>query len=391
MGAMLAAGIALVVSGGAALLARALPGWRTRVAGGGPVWLGLAVGLLVLWLTSSATNLTVILLGAALVAGLVETVLQLVGAPWVFRLIGQLAVIGATMALEYQRGDMFAVTAAVGAVVGVAAFSVIVFATRGAALSGASRTPPLLALVGAAYLGVVAWGLPNPGVGALVLVVAAAVAPLAILPGRGGPDEVALGPVLAAAAFASGMYAWLANASPAMVLAPVAVLGVDVAWTLVRRLVTVDGRARLAAAGGWWRGLDAWSEPATDLVAQRAAAATSPRAASAWLVGATVAVLALSVVQWWLGVHWLLAAAMILLLALGWLLLQLAAIDLPRSDLIAWLAGLSVLAGVLAIGGHLTDGRRLVTALPLLVALVVWAAALPRLRGTADRASAVST
>ncbi len=380
MGAILAGGLALVVSGGAALLARTLPGWRTRVAGGGPAWLGLAVGLLVLWRTSAATNLTLILLGAALVAGLVETVLQLFRAHWVFRSLAQLVVLGGAMAVEYQRGDVFLVTAAVGAAVGVVAFQAMDFATRAAQLSGAGRTPPLVALLGAAYLFLIARGLPNLGLSALVVVVAAAVLPFAVLPGRAGAEERALGPVLAAAGWATGIYAWLANASPAMVLAPVLVVGVDVAWTLVRRLVTAAGRARLASAGGWWPGVGAWSEPADDLVAQRAAASTSVWAASGWLLGATVLMLVLSGAQWLLGVRWLLAFGTLLLLALGWLLLQLAAARLPRPDLIAWLAGLTAAAGLLAVAARLTDGRLLVTALPLGVALVVWLAAVPRLR-----------
>lgn len=380
MGTILAVGLALVVSGGAALVARALPGWRGRVASGGPVWLGLAVGLLVLWLTGAATNLVLILLGAALVSGLVETVLHLARLGWVVRLLAQLVVLGGAMGVEYLRGDMFLITAAVGAVVGAVAFQAMAFATRGAQLSGTGRTPPLVALLGAAYLFLIARGLPNPGLAALVLMVAAAVLPLAVLPARAGAGERALGPVLAAAGWASGLYAWLANASPAMVLAPILIVGVDVAWTLVRRLVTAEGRARLASEGGWWRGVRAWGEPADDLVAQRAAAKGSARAASGWLLGATVAVLGLSLVQWLLGVRWLLALATVLVLALGWLLLQLAGVRLTRPDLIAWLAGLTVVAGLLAVAARLTDGRLSVTALPLVAVLVVWLAAIPRLR-----------
>jgi hypothetical protein len=385
VGAILAAGAALVVSGGAALLARALPGWRTRIAAGGPVWLGLGVGLLVLWLTSAATNLVAILLVAALVSGLVETVLQVLEAHWVVRALAQLVVLGATMGLEYRRGDMFAVTAAVGAVVGVAVVQGLAFATRAAQLSGSGRTPPVVALLGTAYLFVVAQGLPNPGLATLVLVMAAAVLPVAILPVGGGVLERALGPVLAGLAWASGICAWLANASPAMVLAPVVVVGLDVGWTLTRRLVTAEGRARLASAGGWWRGLGAWGEPADDLVVQRAAAAGSGRAASGWLIGATAAVLVLSLVQWLLEVRWLPALLEIVLLALGWLLLQLARVRLPRADLLAWLVAFTAAAGVLAVAEYLTDGRRLVAVLPLLVPLTVWAAAMPRLLGRPAR------
>ena len=57
--------------------------------------------------------------------------------------------------------------------------------------------------------------------------------------------------LVGAVAVALGVYAWIANASPAMVWAPVAVVGLDVIWTLTRRLVTVSGRARLSSAGGW--------------------------------------------------------------------------------------------------------------------------------------------
>ncbi len=381
MGTIIAAGVALLVSLTAAVLARRLPsGWR-RVAAGGAVWLGLAAGLVVAWCTSAATNLMLILLGAGLASGLIGTVLQLVGIGWVWRVLAQLVVLGATMAVEYRRGDMFAVTAAVGVVSGVIAVEVLTFAVRGAQRAGAGRTPTAVALLSAVYLWVVAWGLPNPGLAATLLVVAGAVLPLAVLrlPDIGAVTEVALGPVLAGAGWAVGIYAWLANASPAMVLAPIAVVGVDVVWTLIRRLVTTAGRARLASAGGWWKGLRLWGEPSDDLVGQRAAEAGTVRAASGWLIGACVAAMLLSTAQWQLDVRWLPALLTILLLALGWLLLQLAAVRLARADLIGWLSGFTALAVVLAVSEHLTDGRRLATVLPLVVALAVWAAAVPRL------------
>lgn len=385
MGTILAVGLALVASLGAALLARMLPGWRQRVGRGGPVWLGLALGLLMLWLRGEAPNLVLILLGAALVASLVETLLQLGGAHWVLRLVAHGLIITATMGLEYRRGDLFAITAAAGVAGGVVAFNVVTFATRAAQVSRAGRTPPLLALLGAAYLLAIAQVLPNPGLTTLLLVVAAAVLPQAVL-APGGPDaDRALGPVLAAMAWVTGFYAWLANASPAMVLAPLAIIGLDVAWTLLRRLVTASGRTRLAASGGWWRGIAAWAEPADDLVAQRAAAASSERSAVGWLLGFTVATLALSLAQWQLAVRWLPAAATIGLLALGWLLVQLATIGLPRPTLIAWLSGLTVAAGVLGIAIHLTDGRRLIVLLPLAIAAAAWVAAIPRLRDRGGR------
>lgn len=324
MGLVMAVGLALVASVGATLLARMLPGWPQRIGRGGPIWLGLALGLLILWLRGETPTLVLILLGAALLVALVETLLQLVGAHWVIRMVAHGLIIAATMGLEYRRGDLFAITAAVGLVGGVVAFNVVVFATRAAQLSGAGRTPPLLALLGAAYLLVIAQGLPNPGLTTLLLVVAAAVLPQAVLT-SGGPDaDRALGPVLAAVAWATGFYAWLANASPAMVLAPLAIVGLDVLWTLARRLVTVSGRTRLAASGGWWRGIAAWAEPADDLVTQRAAAASSGRSAVGWLLGFTVVALLLSLAQWQLAVGWVPAATTIGLLALGWLLIQLA-------------------------------------------------------------------
>jgi hypothetical protein len=380
MGTILAAVAALVVSGGATLLDRILPSWWGRVGRGAAVWLGMAAGLLVLWLSADATNLLLILGCAALVAGLVGAALELCEVHWLLGALAALLVLGATMALEYRRGDLFAVTAAVGAVVGVVVMQVVAFATRAAQASGAPRTPAVVAVLGAAYLFVVASGLPNPGLAMTVLVVGAATLPLAVLPGSGAADR-ALGPVLAAAGWGCGVYAWLANASPAMVLAPIAVVGVDVGWTLVRRLVTVEGRTRLASAGNGWRRLRAWGEPADDLVVQRAAAATSVRAATTWLVGATVVVLVLSAAQWWLAVRWLPELATIALLGLGWLLVQLGRIHLSRADLVAWLAGLTALGALLAVAAHLTDGRRLVTLLPLVVVLAVWAAAVPSLSG----------
>ncbi|MEA4945139.1 MAG: hypothetical protein VB080_11970 [Propionicimonas sp.] len=380
MGMILAMVVALVASAGAALLVRALPGWRERIGRGGPVWLGLALALLVLGLTGEAPKLALILLGAALVAGLVETLLVLAGAPWALRLVGQGLVIVATLGVEYLRGDLFASTAAIGVAGGVVVFNVVAFATRGAQLSGAGRTPALLAVAGALSLFAIAWGIPNPGLATVVLVVAAAVLPLAVLPAVRPEADQALGPVLAAVAWATGLYAWLANASPAMVLAPLAIVGLDVVWTLVRRLLTRAGRERLASTGGWWRRLNAWAEPADDLVGQRAAAATSVPAAVGWLAGFTVVALGLSIVTWLLGTRWTFAAALLLLLGLGWLLLQLASIGLRRAELVAWLVGLTVVGGILGVGGHLIDGRWLIVLLPLVVVAGVWLAAIPRLR-----------
>lgn len=375
MTTFLAAGVAILVSAALAFFGSSLPPWWRRVGAGGPIGLGLLAGLATLWFTGAAPSLLAILLGAGLLVALIEIVASLLALAWVWRVLAQVVLLGAVLVFEWRRGDMFASDALTALVVGVLAVTALSFATRAAQSSGAGRTPPLLAVVGAAYLFVISRGIPNPGLGMVVLLIAAAALPLAILrPQPGG--EVALGAVLGGAAWASGCYAWMANASPAMVLAPVLVVVVDVGWTLARRLVTDAGRTRLAAAGGWWRRLVAWGEPADDLVTQRAATSGSPRTALVWLFGATAVILLVSLAQWWLGLRWLLELAILLLIALGWLLAQLGTVHLRRPDLIGWLAGLSALALLVAFAAHLTDGRKLVLALPLLVAVAIWPATL---------------
>jgi hypothetical protein len=371
MGSLLAAVVALLVSAASALLLPRAGALGGRL-GGLALPVGLAAGLVTLWASGSATNLALLLPAATLVACVVEALGAALGLHRCWRLAGSSLVLGAAMVAEWRRGDLFASGAVLAAAASVAAFAVIVFATSAAQRSGAPRTPSALGLLGAVWLLVVAAGLPTPGLASLSVVAIAAIVPLVLWPPRAW-DEVVLGPALGAVAVALGVYAWIANASPAMVWAPVAVVGLDVIWTLTRRLVTVSGRARLSSAGGWWRGVDAWGEPADDLVAQRVVSRTSGVTASGWLLGATVAVVVVAWVTWRLAVPWVPAALAMGILAAGWLLLQHALLGLSRAETIAWLCGLSAVGLGSAFLTRVEDARVVAVAVPLIALAAVWA------------------
>ena len=378
MTTIIAALVALGISGAAAFLLptmTALPAALARFGRGLPVLLGVLAGFIVLTLAGGALTLITILLLTALIVAIVDAGLASLGAHRLWRVLGQAVVFAAAMALEWKRGDVFLSNAAVAVIAGVVIMGVITLATEAATSSSATRLPAQLGVLSTIYLAVIALGLPNPGLLAAAALVGAAILPGAVLASHGRQPELLLGPLLGGLGWALGMYAWLANASPAMVIAPVAIIGVDVCWTLVRRLTTTDGRAWLAAAGSWWRILDRWPQTGDDLLTQRIAAASSPRIASGWLLGGTVTCLALGLAEWQLEIRWLLAAAMLLLAGAGWVLLQQAIIGLPRADLFSWLAGVTVVAVVVALGARVIDGRSMVTALPLAVAAAIWVAA----------------
>lgn len=375
MAVIIACVLALGVSTGLLL-------WTSRQRAGRPLAVcGLAlllasgVGVATLWGFGAATNLTLIVIVPALLLALAEAALSVRGVHWFWRLLVHGVVIFATMVFEWRRGDLFASGAVMATVVGVLGFNVVVFAVGGAQRSGAYRTPVVLGLLGTLYLLVIASGLPNPGLQTLLLVLFAALLPLLIWTPAAGTIDRAVGPVLAGLACAVGYYAWLGNASPTMVIAPLLVVGVDVGWTLVARLVTRDGRARLGAAGNWWKGVDAWATPADDLVAQRAAASGSVRAAALWLIGASVLVLAISLLQWRLTGSYLVALAPLVVVALGWLALQWPWAQSSLRNLLIALGVVAVVALVGAAGGYRLDGRLVIAALPVLAGLAVAVAA----------------
>lgn len=321
MGTIIATVIALLISTATAVVASrsaTIPAPWQRAVQGAAVWLGLAAGLLGLWLTGAATNLVLILLGAGLVVSLLDGLLAHAGVHVAWRWAAQAVILGAVMAYEWQRGDILLTAAAVATVAGAVVVTAVGFATRAAHTSGAPRTPALLTLLGAAYLLVVALGLPNPGLAASVTLIGAAVVPLVVLPTAARDDGRLFGSVLGATAWATGFQAWLANASIAMVVAPLSVVLADVVWTLLRRLATHDGRARLAATGGWWKALDAWAQPAEDLVTQRAAA-SSPQLATGWLLGASLVCSLVSLATWWAQTRQFIAAATLAGMAVLWL------------------------------------------------------------------------
>lgn len=382
MGIVVAAVAALLISGGLAVFLPRLrlPDLIAQAHRGLAAWAGLAVGLGVLWVTHAALTLVLILLGGCLLASAVGGVLRLLRPHALWRLLVQTVIVGATMALEWHRGDVFAlvaVTATVGASLAAAA---VEFSTEAAQTSGAPRIPAVLALISCGYLLWIAARLPNPGLTSALLLVAAAVLPLAILPGtKRVPDQV-FPAVLGATAWATGVYAWIANASPAMVSAPIVIILLDVAWTLGRRLVDDRQRTSLSNVGSPWRALDTWLRPGDDLVTQRVAARASTPVALLYLLGATAMALAVSLGAWYLQVRWLLAALSLLLVAGAWLIAQLAVLHHRRTLTVAWLAALTTLGMLLAVSARMTDGRWSVAAIPLLLVAIAWPAGLAATR-----------
>jgi magnesium-transporting ATPase (P-type) len=260
------------------------------------------------------------------------------------------------------------------AVVGVLGFNVIVFGVGAAQRSDAPRVPALLGLLGSAYLVLVALGLPNPGLRGVALLVAAVTVPLVVLTPPSGVFDRALGPMLGGLGLALAFLAWLVNASPAMVVAPVLPVVVDVIYTLVMRLITREGRSGLSGRG-WWKAIEAWASPGDDLVAQRAYA-SSKSMALVWFVGVTVVVLVLSLATWWVGVPWLVAQLLLLVPALGWLVLQAPWFQASQRNLLVGL-GLVTLVGLAGtVLAWRQDGRVAMLILPLSLAAVVWATAL---------------
>ncbi|MFT3859806.1 hypothetical protein [Micropruina sp.] len=366
--------LALVVTAGVLLWSQRRPGDRPSAASGLALLLGAAAGGLALWGLGAATNLVVIVLVPALLLGLVEALLSARSLHWFWRLVAQGVVILGVLAFEWRRGDLFASGAAMAAVVGVLGFNVIVFGVGAAQRSDAPRVPAVLGLLGAGYLLLVAFGLPNPGLASLALLVASITVPLLVFVPPSGVIDRALGPVLGGLGLALAYLAWLGNASPAMVVAPLLLVVVDVVYSLARRVVTESGRSSLGG-GGWWKAIDAWANPSDDLVAQRSYASGSITALL-WLGGGTLLVLALSLVTWWVGVPWLVALVVLIVPALGWLVLQAPLLSSSRRAL---LTSLGVVAGVAVLGVVLawrSDGRLPIVALPLLMAALVWGAAL---------------
>lgn len=344
------------------------------VASGFAVLLGSAAGGLALWALGGATTLVMIVLPGALALGLVEAVLAARSVHWLLRLVVQGVLILGVLVVEWRRGDLFASAAAMAAVIGVLGFNVIVFGVGAAQLSDAPRVPALLGLLGSAYLVLVALGLPNPGLRGLALLVAAVTVPLVVLTPPASGFDRALGPMLGGLGLALAFLAWLGNASPAMVIAPVLPVVVDVIYTLIVRLSTRESRSALSGHG-WWKAIEAWASPGDDLVAQRAYA-SSKSVGLVWFGVVTVVVVALSLATWWVGVPWLVALLLLLVPALGWLVLQAPWFQASQRNLLVGL-GLVTLVGLAGtVLAWRQDGRVAMLILPLSLAAVVWATAL---------------
>lgn len=311
---------AFITSG---VLAWALPGVKSdlirRNAGGIAVCAGMAGSVLAAILAGQSIGLVTWFAVFALVAGAATAFLE---SHWVhvaFRLAAVFLLLALSMWFLYWRGDVHAVPAGISAVIGTVVVTFWSFATRACPSPDLRRLPPLAFLLGGTYLFWIASGLPNPGLMMLALFSIAAVLPLAFFPPV--VDAALLGPILGALAWVSGFYAWLGNASPVMVLAPAVIIVADVAWTLIRRIVTPMGRAGSPESDGLWHSIDAWTLPAGDLVGQRLLRVWPPRVLAAVFLAVLGACLAVGILGWRLHLGMTLAGAPLVIIGLGWIAL----------------------------------------------------------------------
>lgn len=221
------------------------------------------VAILALMLLDEHVSLAIIFGVGAVALAWVTAICDVQGIHAVWRMLAQIVMLGAMMYFLYDRGDIYVPQAVIMSLGAILIMNPLSFASEAAENSEQARLVPLIGLLNSVYFCYVAWELPNPGVFQLsiflgVLSLVLIIAPL--------PH---MGVVLGSFAWAVGAYAWLGNASPAMVLAPVTLVMLDVIWTLIRRLVTKDGREEMPTRGSFWTKLNAWTLPAEDMVTQR--------------------------------------------------------------------------------------------------------------------------
>lgn len=251
-----------------------------------------AVGLAILgmMMLDEHVSLAIIFAVGALALSWVTGICDVQGTHAVWRMLAQIVMLGAMMYYLYARGDIYVPQAVLMSLGAILIMNPLSFASEAAENSEQARLVPLIGLLNSVYFCYVAWELPNPGVFQLSLFLGVLSLVLIITP------LPHMGVVLGSFAWAVGAYAWLGNASPAMVLAPVTLVMLDVIWTLFRRLITKDGREEMPTRGSFWTKLNAWTLPAEDMVTQRLGSLSSPSLAIFWIFsGALLSVIAVCV------------------------------------------------------------------------------------------------
>lgn len=257
-----------------------------------PVGAASVLAVLAIVLLNGGPSLVTILTITAVVLMLVTALVDSLGLHVVIRVVLQALILGAAMGYLYVRGDVYAPQAAMSVAGGLVVLFVAGFASGAADTSEAGRVPAAVALLGAVFMAFAGVRLPNEGV--LLMSVIAGIAALLLI-WRPLPFS---GAVFGSFGWALGFYAWLANASEVTVFAPLLIPLLDVAWTLVRRLVTKASRSELSGRGSWWTTLNAWTLPGTDMLAQRLAGKATLRTASALVVGASALCMVIAAVGW---------------------------------------------------------------------------------------------
>lgn len=297
--------------------------WLNFLAVGGAT-LAAAFAIVATLLLGEQLNLVLIFGCTAIALTWLTTICDVYGIHAVWRMLMQFALLGVAMYFLYDRGDAYIPQAAMMALGAVLIMNPLSFASEAAENSGQARLVPLLGILNCVYFGYVGLQLPNFGVFQLsmylgVLSLALLITPL--------PHS---GILLGSLAWAVGAYAWLANASLAMVLAPVMLVVLDVGWTLLRRLITKDGRASMPSRGSFWSKLNAWVLPGLDMVTQRLGANSSPWLAIFWIAtGAILSCVAVSM-SWMLhlGDNAILVA--LIIASVGYIFVALLAMALQR-------------------------------------------------------------
>lgn len=243
-------------------------------------------------------NLLLIFVASVLALAAWGWAADLLALPWLLRMVGLVVLPAATLGVLYRRGDVYGLPALV-----LLAFSVVVL-WASAFVGGSTSARPArgagnrmlawLTLAASVFFGVLAWGLPNPGLFLLAVASGAVSAVLVLARRRLASGEGGRTLLLAGLLWAQSVYGWLADASPVACAAPFVLLTGDAAFTLVRRLFVRSapagrrGLARLAGRGA----------PRDDSVLARLSGAWGRRAAVRAYVAASGIALLIALAEW---------------------------------------------------------------------------------------------
>jgi hypothetical protein len=204
-------------------------------------------------------NLLLIFAASALALATWGWAADLLALPWLLRVVGLAVLPAATLGVLYRRGDVYGLPAVILLAYSVVALWAVTFVggstVAGPARGAGNRMLAWLTLAASAFFGVLAWGLPNPGLFLLAVASGSVAAVLVLGLGRLGPGAGGRTLLLGGLLWAQSVYAWMADASPVACAAPFVLLAGDAAFTLVRRLfvrsapVGRRGLARLAGRG----------------------------------------------------------------------------------------------------------------------------------------------